>query len=111
MSTNDLSMRDADVSNEGDWGKAHSTTATEPPVQFTIFISCSALVRETKLCVGPNLQSALDAVYAALQAKEIGTESAVKYAGMPCLARHGPAGSSRNTHNAPCSPSAADRAL
>jgi hypothetical protein len=78
-SKDDLSLEDADISSEGDWGKSNSAPAKEQPA-LTIFISCSALIRETKLCVDEELQPELDEVYAALQAKELGTESAVKCA-------------------------------
>lgn len=81
----DPSTEETDVSSEGDCGK---DGRKEQPAPFTIFISCSKLIRETKLCVGEDLQPALDAVYTALQAKEIGAESAVKCAVTPGLARH-----------------------
>ena len=45
---------------------------------FTIFISCSALIRETKLCVGAELQTPLDELLQSLASKGISTETAVK---------------------------------
>lgn len=46
--------------------------------QRTVFISCSALIRETKLCVGPEMQAPLEKLMATLAAREILAEIAVK---------------------------------
>ena len=46
--------------------------------QKTIFISCSALIRETKLCVGGEHQAELDSLLSRLAAREIQAEAAVK---------------------------------
>jgi hypothetical protein len=46
--------------------------------QRTVFISCSALIRETKLCVGAEMQEPLDKLMATLAAREILAELAVK---------------------------------
>lgn len=46
--------------------------------QRTVFISCSALIRETKLCVGAEMQEPLEKLMATLAAREILAELAVK---------------------------------
>ena len=43
-----------------------------------MFISCSALIRETKLCVGPELLEALDKLLATLAARENLAEIALR---------------------------------
>eukprot|EP00967_Tisochrysis_lutea_P033820 scaffold40242_cov35-Tisochrysis_lutea.AAC.1 len=53
-------------------------TETTGQSQRTVFISCSALIRETKLCVGPEMQDALDRLLATLAAREVLAEVAVK---------------------------------
>ena len=46
--------------------------------QKTVFISCSTLIKEVKLCVGAELQDKLDALYSKLTKHEIPAEQAVK---------------------------------
>lgn len=46
--------------------------------QKTVFISCSTLIREVKLCVSTDQHAALDSLYDKLTAHEIPAEQAVK---------------------------------
>ena len=46
--------------------------------QRTVFISCSALIKEVKLCVGDDLQPKLDGLLGKLASQEIPAEQAVK---------------------------------
>jgi len=64
--------------------KAAATPATEKKdeaagsTQKTVFISCSTLIREVKLCVGPEHQDELDVLYTKLTSHQIPAEKAVK---------------------------------
>lgn len=58
--------------------KGEGRGSTGHSQQRTVFISCSALIRETKLCVGEELQPRLDALLATLAARELLAEVAVK---------------------------------
>jgi len=46
--------------------------------QKTVFISCSTLIREVKLCVGSEQHAALDSLYEKLTSHEIPAEQAVR---------------------------------
>ena len=46
--------------------------------QKTVFISCSQLIKEVKLCVEQKFQADLDSLYEKLTAQEIPAEAAVK---------------------------------
>jgi len=46
--------------------------------QKTVFISCSTLIKEVKLCVGPEHQKALDSLYEKLTSHQLPAEQAVK---------------------------------
>ncbi len=63
-------------SSKGD--RSSTTSEGAEGSQRTLFISCSALIRETKLCVGPELQEALDTLLATLAARENLAELAVR---------------------------------
>lgn len=46
--------------------------------QRTVFISCSALIKEVKLCMGDDMQPQLDSLLGKLTAQELPAEQAVK---------------------------------
>jgi len=64
-------------------GKAAAAAAEEKPSegaggQKTVFISCSTLIKEVKLCVGAEHQKALDQLYEKLTTHQLPAEQAVK---------------------------------
>jgi hypothetical protein len=58
--------------------KEGASDAPPPAAQKTVFISCSTLIKEVKLCVGPEHLPALDALYEKLTSQQIPAEMAVK---------------------------------
>jgi len=58
--------------------KAAAAAAAGGGEQRTVFISCSTLIKEVKLCVGEELQPDLDALFDKLTKHEIPAEQAVK---------------------------------
>lgn len=66
-----------------DQKKADAAKAAKPKdapdgAQKTVFISCSTLIKEVKLCVGDDHQAKLDALYEKLTNHELPAEAAVK---------------------------------
>ena len=59
-------------------GAAAPAAAAEEKPQKTVFISCSQLIKEVKLCVEQKFQADLDSLYEKLTAQEIPAEAAVK---------------------------------
>lgn len=57
--------------------KADAAGGSADGGQKTVFISCSTLIKEVKLCVGPEQQAPLDALYDQLAKHEIPAEAAV----------------------------------
>lgn len=58
--------------------KAAAPAAAPAAAQKTVFISCSQLIKEVKLCVGPEQQGDLDSLYEKLTSQAIPAEQAVK---------------------------------
>jgi len=64
--------------------KGKAAAAEEKPAaegagaQKTVFISCSTLIKEVKLCVGTEHQKALDSLYEKLTSHQLPAEQAVK---------------------------------
>jgi len=63
--------------------KGKAAAAEEKPAegaaaQKTVFISCSTLIKEVKLCVGGEHQKALDSLYEKLTSHQLPAEQAVK---------------------------------
>jgi len=58
--------------------KEAAPAAAPAAAQKTVFISCSQLIKEVKLCVGPEQQAPLDALYEKLTSQQIPAELAVK---------------------------------
>ena len=79
VSERNSSFRRRSVASKGDRSSVASAGAGAPAQsQRTVFISCSAMIRETKLCVGRELQEPLDKLLTTLAAREILAELAVK---------------------------------
>lgn len=57
---------------------AAPAAAAPAAAQKTVFISCSQLIKEVKLCVGPEHQAHLDTLYEKLTSQQIPAEQAVK---------------------------------
>jgi len=65
--------------------RTRSKTESDKPAdsagggQKTVFISCSTLIKEVKLCVGAEHQAALDTLYEKLTSHQLPAEQAVKH--------------------------------
>jgi len=82
LSTQAQTLKKQSPRSKGVAAPAATAAATEdgkgPVAQKTVFISCSQLITEVKLCVEQKFQAELDSLYEKLTAQQIPAEQAVK---------------------------------
>jgi len=74
-----LAKRSQTLAKKGKAPAAQGAPAAAPAAaQKTVFISCSQLIKEVKLCVGPEHQEGLNTLYEKLTSQQVPAEEAVK---------------------------------
>tara|TARA_B110001452_G_scaffold166136_1_gene138654 strand:+ start:105 stop:650 length:546 start_codon:yes stop_codon:yes gene_type:complete len=73
-----LAKRSQTLAKKGKAPAEAAPAAAPAAAQKTVFISCSQLIKEVKLCVGPEHQEGLNTLYEKLTSQQVPAEEAVK---------------------------------